>query len=151
MAPGICIRRGPYVVASVFDESPLPDNSMTIRGQFVDLFDPKLPVISNKVLMPNQRTLLYDIGTLRKQAEGPRVVASSTRIRAMKVEKESVWFTARGPASTVARMRVYLPRAPKVVVVTPESEIATAWDAASNTVLLETQNRAEDTGITITY
>ncbi|MCC6154382.1 MAG: hypothetical protein IT367_11515 [Candidatus Hydrogenedentes bacterium] len=151
MAPGICIRRGPYVVASVFDESPLPDNSMTIRGQFADLFDPQLPVISDKVLMPNQRTLLYDIGGLRTRSEGPRVVAASTRIRDVKVNNESIQFTTRGPASTVARMRVYLPRAPKVVVIAPESEIATTWDAASSTMLLETRNRAEDTGITITY
>lgn len=151
MAPGICIRRGPYVVANVFDESPLPDNSMTIRGQFVDLFDPRLPVISDKVLMPNQRTLLYDVGKLRKQSEEPRVIAASTRVRDVNVRAESIWFTTRGPAGTAARMRVYLPRAPRVVVVAPESEIATTWDAASSTLLLETQNRAEDTGITITY
>ena len=151
MTPGIRIRRGPYVIASVFDESPLPENSMTIRGQFVDLFDPTLPVITDKVLLPNQRTLLYDVGTLRKQSEDPCVVAASTRVRNVVTQPESIEFTARGPASTTARLRVYLPRPPKSLTTLPSIDVAQHWDGASSTALLEMPNRAEDVRVTISY
>ena len=42
----LLLRRGPYVIASVLDES-LPDRPLVLRGRFVDLLDPALDVIPN--------------------------------------------------------------------------------------------------------
>jgi hypothetical protein len=146
MAPGICIRRGPYVIACVFDESPLPDASMTIHGRFVDLFDPALPVIENKTLGPNQRTLLYDF----EKTFGPAVLAASTRVKIKSCSPEAYVFTVQGPLGTTARMRVFLPE-PTNVTTNPPVDFTHVWNAVTRTSLIEMPNPAEDVQITIAY
>lgn len=151
MSPGICVRRGPHVIAARFDESPVGDAAMTLSGSFIDLFDPALPHANSKVLGPNQRAFLFDLDYAAKQFNGPRVVAASTRIRQHKIMESAVSFTTRGPSGTAARMRVYAPSAPRTITTAPRVDVTQAWDAASHTALLEMPNRAEDIQVTIAY
>ena len=41
------LERGPYVIAAVMDES-VSDEPLKIEGCYIDLFDPELPVITEK-------------------------------------------------------------------------------------------------------
>jgi hypothetical protein len=146
MTPGICIRRGPYVIASVFNESPLADSSMTLRGRFVDLFDPSFPVITEKVLQPNQRTFLYDID----KRFGPAVLAASTRAIVKSCSSHAFVFTTRGPLGTTARMRVFVPE-PKSITIEPAMDYLHTRDNESKTSLIEMPNTAGLVQVTIAY
>ena len=150
-APGICIRRGPYVIANVFDESPLPNAAMTLEGQYVDLFDPSLAVETDKVLGPNARAFLYDLGAIEARSHGPRVLAASARVRAGDVTEHSYTVTARGPKGTVAKLRVYLPAPIRGVSADPPVEVTHRWDAPSDTALITLPNIAEDVRVTLVY
>ncbi|NUM56098.1 MAG: hypothetical protein HUU46_20855 [Candidatus Hydrogenedentes bacterium] len=150
-SPGICIRRGPYIAAGVCDESPLEVHSMTVWGKCVDLFDPGLRIVDNLVLGPNQRAFLYDLSYIKRHRFGPQVVGSSSRIRNARELPGAYTFTARGPAGTTARLRVYLPSAPRSVTTDPQLDVKQEWDASSQTALIELPNRAEDVRITIAY
>ncbi|MBS1707575.1 MAG: hypothetical protein JSS65_02510 [Armatimonadetes bacterium] len=55
----LVLRRGPYVVASGMDETDSP--RQTLRGDFVDLFDPSLKVREAVELGPGARHFLVDL------------------------------------------------------------------------------------------
>ncbi|HNR31672.1 MAG TPA: hypothetical protein PKI11_12355, partial [Candidatus Hydrogenedentes bacterium] len=137
------LRRGPFIVVSVLDES-VSDDPVSIEGAFVDLFDAHLPVVTACSLAPNERTLLYDLEWARARGVTAKVVAAGSRIRNEKPTDTGLAFTARGPLNTTGRARVLLPGPPKSVTVRPEAEIEQAWDETSRTLLLTYPNVAAD-------
>lgn len=144
------IRRGPFVIVSVLDES-VSDAPVTLRGQFVDLFDPHLPCLTERTLAPNERTLLYDLEWARARGIDAKVVAAAARIRGERRAEDSFHFRARGPAGTTARARVLLPGKPASVTASPETPFEQAWDAASGTLLLTFANRAEEIAFDVRF
>jgi hypothetical protein len=135
------VQRGPFVVASVLDES-VSDEPLRLRGSFIDVFNPELPVLNERVLAPNERTLLYDFAWAWKQGLQAKVLAASARIRDERLEGETFTFTARGPMGTRANARVLLPREPKEVTTDPSLEVKREWDAESSTLWLSFDNIA---------
>ncbi len=144
----LCIRRGPFVVASVLDES-VSDEPFRVEGSFVDLFDPSLPVLGERVLHAGERTLLYDLDWAKAHGVEAKVVGAGARIRNERLTKEAFSFAARGPAGTTANARVLLPGAPVGIVTQPELEVVRKWDEASSTLWLTFPNHAEDAVIEI--
>ncbi len=55
----LVLRRGPYVIASGMDETDAPRKSL--RGRFVDLFDPELKPLGKVELGPGARHFLIDL------------------------------------------------------------------------------------------
>jgi hypothetical protein len=139
----LLIRRGPYVVAAVMDES-VSDAPLAIDGSYVDLFDAALPVLSGRSIAPNDRVLMYDLGWAKTHGPAAKVVAAATRVRGETFSGHALRFTTRGPDGTSARVRVLLPEAPKKVTVVPETPFDKTWDPASSTALLSFANAARD-------
>lgn len=139
------IQRGPYLVASVLDES-VSQEPLVLRGKFVDLFDPRLPVLNERQLGPNERTLLCDLEWLTQPAA---VVAAAARIGDESWRDGTFEFTARGPKGTHARARVRLPGAPARVITDPEIAVETQWDEPSRTVSLSFENSAQNVKFTL--
>lgn len=137
------LRRGPYRLYSVLDESVSPE-PLTVSGSLVDLFDAALPCITAKTLAPNERTLLYDLDWARAHGATAKVVACGGRVRNEQLADGALTFAVRGPKGTTGCARVMLPRPPTSVKVTPESAIDQAWDAASGTLRLTFPNLAQD-------
>ncbi|NIA15467.1 MAG: hypothetical protein GWP08_15495 [Nitrospiraceae bacterium] len=138
------IQRGPYVIAAVLDES-VSDQPLTLTGNYVDLFDARLPVVVSKTLNPNERALLYDLDWGRgKDMPVAKVVAAATRVRDERVEQSAFTFTTRGPVDTHARVRILLPGKPASVAAEPSVPFEHVWDADSSTLLLSFDNKAED-------
>jgi hypothetical protein len=133
------LRRGPFVMVSVLDES-MSDEPFVLDGRFIDIFDPHLPFTTVRSLAPNERTLLYDLDWAQSQGIKAKVVAAATRIRGEDFSGGRFRFSARGPAATTARARVLLPKAPQKVSTAPEIEFDQEWDAESNTLWLEFPN-----------
>lgn len=67
------LRRGPYVIAAGLDETDLP--TRTLRGHFVDLFDPELRPLDEVELSPSSRHFLVDLDRFK----GP-VIAAGGRV-----------------------------------------------------------------------
>ncbi|MDX9972559.1 MAG: hypothetical protein RBU21_06180 [FCB group bacterium] len=137
------LQRGPFVVATVLDES-VSDKPLEFSGTFVDLFNPMLPVVKTVTLQPATRDLLYDLSWPAKQGIKAKVVAAGSRIRNEKLDGNVFTFNARGPVGTNARARVLLPKEPTKVASDPALDVQQAWDAGSSTLLLTFPNVAKE-------
>jgi hypothetical protein len=144
------LERGPYVIASVMDES-VSDAPLVLNGLFIDLFDPELPVLQTKTIHPGEQAYLYNIAW-EKDKSRPRVLCGASRIYHEVVKKGFYSFVAKSPAETNNVTRVYLPESPKAVTVKDATgnRIETSgytWDKVSNTCLITFEN--EPDGITV--
>ncbi len=145
----LAVRRGPYLIAAVLDESPAPGDEARFPGTYVDLFDPALPVVKDPVLKVGQRGLWYDLSHVPENQA--KVVASACRISEEKADADTFRFACRGPAGVEAVVRLRLPRPPKAVSASPSTDIVRDWDSTSGTLLLEFPNQAREIAITCTY
>lgn len=58
----LILRRGPYIIAAGLDESPVTSRSTTVlRGRFLPLLDPELPVLSSIEIKPGDRGFFLDL------------------------------------------------------------------------------------------
>lgn len=138
------LRRGPFLIASVMDES-FTDEALRLEGTFIDLLDAALPVINEKTLAPNERTLLYDLDWAAEHRPAAEVAAAACRIREESLDDNNFRFVTRGPEHVRARMRVRLPReASEIQVVPEETEFLSRWDKNSQTLFIEFDNQAQD-------
>jgi len=144
------LDRGPYVIASVLDESVSPA-PLRITGNFIDLFDPRLPHATERVLAPDERVLLYDLDWLSAREVEAHVVAAGARIRDQRIAEGKLYFTARGPENTWGCARVMLPRSPSSVSAEPGGLLERRWDEASSTLWLRFDNRAADVAFAVEF
>ncbi len=143
----LCIRRGPFVVAAVLDES-VSEEPLRLDGPFIDLFDPALPIVTQCVLHPNERALLYD---LIQPGPAAGVLAAAARVKAERVGEGQLAFTLRGPEGTTGAARVRLPRPPTRVATSPDVHTQHEWDEATSTLWLSFPNRAGDVVFTVNF
>ena len=144
------IQRGPYLAASVLDES-VSDAPLVLTGDFIDLFDPMLPIVKERTLNANERTLLYDIDWARARGITASVLAAAARVRDARAQDDSLRFVVRGPANTTGRARVLLPGKPVAVNTTPEIEVEQEWHEASGTLWLSFPNIARQIQVDIIF
>jgi len=110
------LRRGPYVIANVFDES-LDDRPLRMRGRFVDLFDPEHAIRSELNLKPGERGSYVDLDRVDRR---PACVASASRITDWVAAPGRASFVSKGPARTVCATTCVLPAEPAAVEVNGE-------------------------------
>tara|TARA_R110002049_G_scaffold309206_1_gene518558 strand:+ start:15127 stop:17334 length:2208 start_codon:yes stop_codon:yes gene_type:complete len=148
------LQRGPYKIVSVMDEST-SDAPFVITGPAIDLFDPTLPVIKEKIVAPNTQAFLYDLSTIKNKNE-PKVLASAARIYDENATSSSYSFVAKSPLSTTNVMRILLPKKPLETKLSDSSErIITSnkstWDAETHTLWLEFENSNEGIFVEINW
>ena len=142
------LERGPYVMGAVLDENVTGSEPMRIKGSYIDLFDPKLPCLSEKVVQPGEQTFLYDLKKVKNRRR-PQVLAAASRQYDEETTKSSYAFTAKSPANTDNVMRILLPREPQSVNVDVSSQ--SSWDEASHTLLLQFENRPDGVRVKIEW
>lgn len=140
------IRRGPYWVAAVLEES-ISSDPLVIRGPVVDVFDPQLGVLTEVRLNPGQQALLYDVEAGRPSEDGVAVISASSRVEDLTRMSSGFRFIARGPANLKATARIYCPVKPVSATQDRTASVAWEWDSATRTVLLRYEhgkgNRSE--------
>jgi hypothetical protein len=137
------VRRGPYEIISVLDEG-MNAEPYVIKGKLIDLFDPSLPVLAEKKVVPGQQAYLYNVDQVPDPGK-PQVLASASRVYEEKIEKKSYAFVVRSPLNTTNVLRVLLPAEPKKVTVVDGkgksiADVKTSWDAGSKTSFLSFEN-----------
>ncbi|MDR0843611.1 MAG: hypothetical protein LBN71_00175 [Tannerella sp.] len=147
------LERGPYVIASVMDESVSSD-PLVLEGIYIDLFDPELPVIRTKTINPGEQAYLYNVNFI-KDKKTPLVLCGASRIYNEAAGKSAYSFTAKSPANTNNASRVYLPGKPQEITAenaagTPVT-IETFYDETSHTCLLKFENDPDGVTVSIKW
>ena len=149
------LRRGPYELISVLDES-VNDNPFVIEGLFIDLFDPALPVLRKKTILPGNQSFLYNIENIADKHK-PCVLATGARVSNEKIAGNSYSFIAKSPVETTNVMRIFVPKKPKECTVSYNNKTishdipAWEWDDTSKTVLMYFENHPDGVTIKINY
>ena len=142
------LRRDPYIIASVVDESPASSEPLSLKGNFIDLFDPSLPVLGEKIVQPDEQTFLYDLDKVADKTH-PKVLAAASRQYNEVVTPNSFSFISKSPVNTSNVMRILLPQKP--VRVQTGEEGSSTWDEKSQTLLLEFDNDPEGVQVRIEW
>ena len=142
------LHRDPYLIASVIDESPVSSEPLVLKGRFIDLFDPSLPVLSEKEVQPGEQAFLYDLDKVEDKTR-PQVLASASRQYDETFTDHSFSFVSKSPDNTDNAMRILLPQAPKQVQVSVASQ--SSWDEESQTLLLGFENDPEGVQVRIEW
>ena len=147
------LQRGPYLIASVMDES-VSTQPLHLKGSFIDLFNPDLTVLTEKVVAPGEQAYLYDLSRVKSRKQ-PKVLAAASRIYKEKVSAKSYSFITKSPSKTQNVIRILLPAKPTEVMVKDISQtninFKSEWDAPTNTCLLEFENFSEGVGVKIKW
>lgn len=148
------LQRGNYNLISVLDESVSKDTYLQ-KGLFVDLFDPELPVLTEKIVIPGSQAFLYDIKRVQ-QKNKPQVLASAARVYDETITKNTYSFVVKSPENTVNVMRILLPKQPKTMSVTNNRGEQlmlqrNEWDPKSKTCLLSFDNDPDGVLVKIQY
>jgi hypothetical protein len=142
----LVLRRGPYVVAAGMDEST-EDSTLTLSGNYINLYEPELSVMNDPGIAPDTRWLLYD---LSRCPDTPWVIAAAGRVEDERVEDGALLFRVEGMAQTTCAVRVRLPSIPTSVLVDGE-EIGGHWDAPSRTALLRFPNKPVGVAVVVSW
>ena len=147
------LERGPYDIASVLSES-VSAKPLHIKGQVIDMFDPLLPVLSEKIINPGQQSLLYDLKSI-KEKNIPKVLCAASRVYREKRTAHGYSFITKSPSNTHNVMRVLLPLKPLSVVIKDAEgnllENTNVWDELSKTCLLQFINSADGINVEIKW
>lgn len=148
------LTRGNYELISVVDES-INNESFDVKGLFIDLFDPELPVITSKQVKPGSQSMLFNIQSV-KDKKKPQVLATAARVSDESTKKNEYSFIAKSPVATANVMRVLLPKAPKSCIMLDASGNKAAgsdwnWDKESKTVLIKFENMPDGITVRIAY
>lgn len=146
------LERGAYDLVSVLDES-VSDEPYVVKGSLIDLFDPELPVMSEKKVYPGEQAFLFDINRVENQ-DKPQVLAAASRVYDEKISDNGYSFTAKSPINTTNVMRVLLPDAPTAVITDSNGsdvEAKCEWDASTKTCLLSFENSPEGINVTLKW
>jgi hypothetical protein len=148
------LERGPYDIVSVMDES-VDSKPYTVKGPVIDLFDPTLPVLAEKVVKPGEQAFLYQVSRVADHSR-PQVLASASRISDEQKTANRYTFICKSPAKTINSMRVLLPAEAKKITVTdaqgkPVAGLKTSWDTSSKTSFLSFDNSPEGIKVNLSW
>lgn len=147
------LERGFYDLIAVLDEGMISNESYVVKGRLIDLFDPELPVLSEKVVSPGEQAFLVNIDRV-ENPDKPQVLCGAARVYDEKVGKKAYSFIAKSPVNTTNVMRVLLPVKPEKVTVQDAKGQAVEvtkeeWNEMSKTYLLSFENAPE--GIEVSF
>ena len=143
------LERGPYVMVAVVDENAISNEPLTLKGNYIDLFDPNLPCLKEKKVNPDEQAFLFNIDAISKKKQ-PQILASASRQYDEKIGKRSYSFVAKSPAETNNVMRILLPKEPKDIQVSCK-EFTQAWDKDTHTLLLMFENNPDGVQVAIKW
>ena len=137
-------------MVAVMDES-VSDKPLTLKGVFIDLFDPSLPVLQEKTIRPDEQAFLYNVRQVKNRKK-PVVLCGASRVYDEVSQKGFYSFVAKSPANTSNVSRILLPQKPKDVTVKNVNGVLSmeaehSWDETSKTCMVKFEN--DPNGITV--
>ena len=142
------LERGPFLLAAVVDEGVVSNEPLSLRGRFIDLFNPKLPYVTEKRVRPGEQAFLYDLGKLRHRNR-PQVLAAASRQYDEHLSSHSYSFTAKSPTATTNIMCLHMPHEPERV--TANTTIHSRWDPQTKLLHLGFENSPDGVQVKIEW
>lgn len=139
------VDRGPYRIVAALDERKA--RPVVEEGCLIDLFDPALPVYSQREIAPGTQAFFYDVA---KAGKAPKILAAASRAYNEKKTRRGFSYVCKGPAETWNVTRILLP-APPVKVLVNGTECPASWDEASRTVFLHFPNSPDGVPVEIDW
>ena len=148
------LNRGPFEIISVMDEN-VDQKPYVIKGKLIDLFDPTIPVLNQKEIMPGEQAYLFNIARVKEPSK-PQVLAAASRVYDEVIGKNQYSFVAKSPINTTNVMRILLPFAPKKVSITDAkgnalTDTKNSWDVSSKTCFLSFENNPDGVKVTLNW
>ena len=145
----LTLRRGPYVISAVMDES-VSASPKVIEGRFVDLLEVGFPIITHKEILPDQCALLLDLDAV--EGEEFRVIGTCARITPVDSQKGlCLKLQAADRIRAFARLR--LPFVAREVTARATGGNAVSvdwnWDENTNTVLIAYDSTGEEVSVVL--
>ncbi len=134
----LTLRRGPYVISAVMDES-VSDQPKVLEGLFADMLENDYPILHRKEIQPDHSAILFDLSRIEK--ENFRIIGTSARVEEAAVTGDSFRFRLRAADRIHAYMRVRLPgKVCEMKAVDPQGkpvQLHGRWDDETRTLLAE--------------
>ncbi len=148
----LLLQRGPYVIAAALDENE-DTSPLNLKGHYIDLFDPSLPVKTSVTVLPGHQSFLYDLDAVRHKRQ-PQVLAAASRQYEQKQEGRHFSFVSKSPLNTQNIMRILLPSEPQSVTTLCQGATiphTCQWDASSHTLALSFDNSPEGVNVSMKW
>ena len=143
------LERGPYVLTAVVDEDVVSSRPLVLKGQYIDLFDPTLPVLKEKTVKPGEQAFLYDVSKVTDKQK-PQVLAAASRQYEEKMTANTYSFISKSPANTDNVMRILLPKKPKTIAVDAPSH-QSDWHQQTKTLCLQFENNPKGVSVQLAW
>lgn len=135
------IRRGKYLI------SHSTNKEYTIRGTYIDLLSPSLPVINKKDVHPGDSVILFDISGY---ASGkPHLLYASHSLRDIQEKQNEITFIVDGPEKTFGVARIYAPEKPQQIFAGEQQDWI--WDDENKTLFISFANIPKGNKIFISW
>lgn len=146
------LQRGIYDVVAVMKES-VSDAAYSVKGPLIDLYDPQLPVLSEKRVAPGETALVLNLQRLAIKQAG--VLAAASRCSLIRADDHLFECRLKGPAKIKGVARIYVPHTPQSVVLAKPNgglvDFKQEWHAASKTLRLVYDNEPEGVTVNIVF
>ena len=145
----LTLRRGPYVISAVMDESVSHD-TRKFEGLYADMLENDYRIITHKEIGPDESTILFDFA--RIEQEEFRVVGTSARVEETEVLENGIWFRLKTADNIRAFLRARLPRPVCRASAVDEDgngvEVSVEWEKRTCTMLLSYDSHGKAVNIT---
>ena len=142
------LERGCYVLAAVVDEG-VTDEPLTLTGNYIDLFDPALPLVRHKVVNPGEQAFLFDIDKVANR-KVPQVLAAASRQSDETKTSRSYSFVAKSPSNTDNVMAILLPKKPRKIA-TSATHYQSHWAKKERVLHMQFENSPEGVKVSIEW
>ena len=144
----LVLERGPYIIAAGLDES-VGTELNTLRGCFVNIFDPELKVRRDITLEPGSRWFLLDLDKIRPDA--PVVLASACKTLPGNPDATESRWHVEGVAGTPAVVLMRVAGEPKRVALAGEQVTDWSWDPDQRLVWIRFTNTSSPRELAVRF
>ena len=111
----LVMQRGRYIIADGLDSRESSNDVVTLRGDFINLFDTSLQEVSEFTIHPGTRALLVDLHSLNRTK--PDVIVASGKITAKQTTDDWLRFQFARIEGSEGVICIFAPTKPKQVFV----------------------------------
>lgn len=140
----LILNRDPYIIAAVLDES-INDDPLVIQGLFADMFSPEFEIVTEKILMPNDKALLFDLTKINNPVE---IIGTSVRINKIEELDRQIKLDISGAGDFNANIRIRISFKPTDIKL-DNHNIKFDFDELSSTVLITFESKTGNREIII--
>lgn len=137
----LTLRRGPYLISAVMDES-VSGAPKVFTGLFADMLANDYAIVRRKEVCPDSSAILFDFSRIENEAF--RVIGTSARMEDARVTDDAFTLRLRAAEGIHAYTRLRLPGKATKIEGKDETgkavSIHSAWDGDTRTLLMDYQS-----------